>query len=122
MANTNITQGTASTGDILTTLKSIVTSINNQTQTNIILAGLTDFTALTSATVVKASAGRISRVSVIVAGSAVGHIYDASATGVTTAPIYVIPMTVGVVDVNIPTTYGIVVVPGSGQTVSGSYS
>lgn len=107
---------------ILATLQNIVTAINGQTQASINLAGAQDFYGLTAATVVKASAGRVVRISVIVAGSATGRVYDAAATGVTTNPIYVIPMTVGVVDVNIPTQYGIVVVPGTGQTVSGSFS
>lgn len=108
--------------DVLTTLKNIVTAVNGQTQTNINLAGAQDFFGLTAAAVVKSGQGRIVRISVIVAGSAVGHVYDASATGVTTNPIYVIPMTVGVTEVNIPTQYGVVVVPGTGQTVSGSFS
>src|ERR1700744_5811395 len=108
--------------DVLTTLKNIVTAVNNQTQTNINLAGAQDFFGLTSATVVKSTAGRIVRISIVAAGSSTGQVYDASATGVTTNPIYTIPMTAGVVLVDIPTKYGIVVVPGTGQTISGSFS
>jgi hypothetical protein len=49
-------------------------------------------------------------------------IYDASSTAITTAPIYVIPMTLGVVEVNMPFQNGLVVAPGSGQTASVSFA
>lgn len=90
---------------------------------------------ITAATVVKAAApaqpsglqldgGRIVRVSVIVAGSAVGAVYDSSSTtvGNTAAnQLFVIPNTVGVYMVDMPCAAGICVIPGSGQTVAVSY-
>lgn len=106
----------------LNALQNLVVAINTQSQNDLAIAGNQDFFNLTAATVVKASAGRIVRVSVIVAGSATGMVYDASSLTDTSKPLYVIPMTVGVVEVSIPTAYGIVVSPGSGQTVSGSFS
>ena len=78
---------------------------------------------ITSATVVKAAAGQVYKVSVIIAGSTPGTLNDTTTTGGATASneIAVIPNTVGVYDVNWPANTGIVVVPGTGQTVSISW-
>lgn len=130
MANGTTTQPTAgptqtaggSVSDVLTTLKNLVTGLANLTQQYLNVEGVLNFAGLTAPTVVKASSGRIARVSVIVAGSAPGMIYDGATLSATTKPLDVIPNTVGVYVVNIPTSFGLLVVPGSGQTVSGSYS
>jgi len=78
---------------------------------------------ITAARVVKATAGRAARVSVIVAGSAPGSVNDAATTGtVATANlVYVIPNTVGIYTIDWPCTTGITVTPGTGQTVAISY-
>jgi hypothetical protein len=78
---------------------------------------------ITAATVVKASAGFLSRVSVIVAGSAAGSANDCATTGAaaTANEIAVIPNTVGVYNVMFPTSTGIVITPGTGQTIAVSY-
>jgi hypothetical protein len=113
----------ASLDDILTAAKNLVSAVNDQTANNTILAGATDFWKLTTATVVKASPGRIMRVSLIATGSATGTVYDAKSITDTTRPIYTIANSAtGVTLVDIPCQYGIVVTPGTGQTVSGSYS
>lgn len=84
-----------------------------------------NFTALdiTAATVVKASPGAVVMAQVIVAGSTAGAIYDATSTsGNTTAnQVAVIPNTVGGIEVRFPCVNGIVVAPGTGQTVALSY-
>ena len=121
-ASGGVGTGAVSSTVILNTLQSIVTAINGQTQTNTNLAGSSNFFNITTTTLIKSGQGRIVRISVIVAGSAVGHVYDTTSTTDTSRPLYVIPMTVGVVLVDIPIGYGIVIAPGSGQTVSGSYS
>ena len=108
--------------DILTAAQNIVTAINNATQTYLAVSGARIATNLTTTTVVSANAGRLVNVSVIVAGSATGMIYNANNGAVTTAPLYVIPDTTGVYEVNLPVTNGIVVIPGTGQTVTISYS
>ena len=110
----------ASLDDLLTATKNIVTAINNAAQTYLNVNGSTVSTAITAATVVKGSSGRVCSVSVIVAGAA-GKIYDATTTSATTGVVYVIPATIGVFVVNIPTLYGIVVAPGSAQTVTVSF-
>jgi hypothetical protein len=112
----------ASASDILTTLKNLVTAINALAQNYLNVEGVLNFAGLTAPTVVKATSGRIARVSVIVAGSAPGMIYDGATLVATTKPLDVIPNTVGVYELKMPTSFGLLVVPGSGQTVSGSYS
>ena len=111
----------ASLDDVFTTSKNIVTALNNVSQVYLNVNGLKTAAGITTATVIKASVGRVASVSVIVAGSA-GKIYDATSVSSTANPIYVIPATVGVVFVNMPVSSGIVVAPGSGQTVSVSFS
>jgi len=112
----------ASLPDILTSAQNLVNAVNNVATTYLNVQGAKNAAALTTATLVKSSPGRVAVVSILTAGSAVGAIYDANALGVTTGKIYTIPMTVGVVIVNLPTSYGIVVAPGSGQVVTISYS
>jgi cysteine synthase len=130
MANGTTTQPTAgptqtaggSVSDVLTTLKNLVTGLANLTQQYLNVEGAQNFAALTVPTVVKSSSGRVARVSVIVAGSATGFIYDGGSLSATAKPLWVIPTTVGVYEVNLPTSFGLLVSPGTGQTVSGSWS
>ena len=78
---------------------------------------------LTAATVVKASSGYVSRIVVLVAGSAVGSVNDAATTGAaaTANQIFAIPNTVGAYQISFPVSNGIVVTPGTGQTVAVTY-
>lgn len=112
----------ASLSDLLTTAKNIASAINGVAQTYINVQGGKIRQNMTASTVVSNAAGRLAVVTVTTAGSAVGTIYDSAATTITTRPIYTIPNTVGVVFVNLPVTYGIVVAPGTGQAVTVSYS
>lgn len=114
--------GGASLSDILTVAKNLATAVNSLAQTYFNVQGAQNFTGLTAATVVKASSGRIAVISVIVAGSAAGRVYDAASTTDTSKPLYVIPQTVGVYIVNLPASFGVTIAPGTGQTVSGSFS
>lgn len=115
-------QGNASLSDILSAAKNIASQIGAAAQNYLNVQGLFSVAAISAPAVIKTSAGRLCRVSVTTAGSAAGAIYDGAILTATTRPIYVIPQTVGVVEVNIPVGYGILVVPGSGQvlTVTGS--
>jgi len=112
----------SSLSDIMTAAKNIVTAINGAAQTYLNVQGAANATALTATTLVKPSAGRVAVVSVLVAGSAPGSIYDANSTSLTTGKLFSIPNTVGITVVNMPVSSGIVVAPGTGQTVSISYS
>lgn len=87
-------------------------------------SGMNTVTNITAATVVKAVAGRVARISVIVAGSAVGSVNNAITTGAaaTSNQIFVIPDTVGSYIIDMWCTAGIVVVPGTGQTLAVSYT
>lgn len=114
--------GGGSLSDLITAAKNLVVAVNALAQTYLNIEGAQNFTALTAPTVVKASSGRIARISVIVGGSATGFVYDSGSLPVTTRPLYVIPTTVGVYEVNLPASFGVLIVPGTGQTVSGSYS
>jgi len=113
----------ASLDDLLTAVKNLAQVTNSQTQNETYLAGSLDFWNLSSPTVVKASPGRITRISVLTTGSATGTVYDAVSTTDTTRPIYTISNgATGIQLVDMPCQYGIVVSPGSGQVLSGSYS
>lgn len=112
----------AGLSDILTTAQNIASAINGLAQVYLNVQGGRNATALTAATLVKAGAGRLATVTVTDAGSGDGAIYDANNVTAVTGLFYVIPMTVGVFVVNFPVSFGIVVAPGTGQTVSVSYS
>lgn len=117
-----VESGGTSLSDLLTALKNVVTALNGYTLAFRQVNGISTTEAITAQTVIKQSTGRVASVSVIVAGSAPGHLYDASQPNIVIAPLYVIPNTVGVFVVNLPTDTGLVVVPGTGQTVTVSWS
>ena len=77
-----------------------------------------------AATVVKATAGRLCKVSVTTAGAA-GAVYDNNLTGASNTAanlIGVIPAIVGVYTFDWPCATGIVYVPGAAQVASITYS
>ena len=121
-----LTPSGASTSDVLSAIKNIVTALSTAAQNYLNVQGLITRAAITAPTVLKTTAGRVCQVSIIVAGSGTGMVYDAAATGATTKPLWVIPESAQTDSepyiVNMPASFGILVVPGSGQTVSVSYS
>lgn len=115
----------ASLSDILTAIKNLVTGLATATTNYLNVQGQITLCNITAPTVVKASAGRVCSVSVIAGGGAPGAIYDvATLTGARTKQLYVIPDSVGTEPyvVNLAASFGILVVPGSEQNVSVSYS
>ena len=112
----------ASLSDILTATKNIVTALNQLGQTYLQVQGLNVYSNITTNTVVLSGQGRVVRMSVIVAGSSDGSIYDANVATATTNKLVTIEKTIGVYEVNMPVNNGIVVHPGTGQTISISYS
>lgn len=112
----------ASLSDLLTTAKNIASAINGVAQTYVFVQGSQIRQNITAATVVSTGQGRLAMVSVTTAGSAHGAIYDSASTSITTRPIYHIDKVENVVFANLPVVYGILVVPGSGQAVTVSYS
>lgn len=115
----------ASLSDILTAIKNLVLALNGAAQAFIQVNGLSSLEGITAATVVKASAGRVAAVSVITAGSTTGMIYD-SANTTQSMPLWVIPEAAATNGqpyvVNMPCDVGILVVPGTGQKISISWS
>lgn len=125
MAGTNQTQSAGgSLSDMLTAVKNLVTGLATLAQNYLNVQGAQNFAGITVPTVIKASSGRIVRISVTSGGSSTGFVYDGAALGATTKPLYVIPMAVGTepYEVNMPASFGILVVPGTGMTVAGSWS
>lgn len=108
--------------DILTAAKNIVSAINGQSTTTLSIAGLASIPSITASTVVSSKGGRIINVSVTVAGSTTGTIYDSNLLINAVRPIYIIPSAIGLYNVNLPVSYGILVTPGTGQTLTVSYS
>jgi hypothetical protein len=115
-------QGGASISDILTTLKNLVVAVNNLTQTYLAVNGQLVVTGVAAPSLCKTSAGRLASVSVTTAGSAVGHVYDTNQLGASARVLYVIPTVVGTYFVNLPTSFGILAVPGTGQVIAVSWS
>jgi hypothetical protein len=111
-----------SLSDILTAAKNLVQAVNGLQQTYLDVQGAQTIENISTTTLLKNSDGRVARVSVITAGVAVGHIYDGNSLNATTKPLFVIPNTVGVYDVLMPVSYGIVVVPSISQVVAVSFS
>lgn len=114
--------GTVGMQDILTAVKNIVVALNNATKTYLEVNGTSNYAAISAPTVVKSSSGRLVNVSVVTAGSADGQIYDGAQLSQTSRPIFAIPDTLGLYEANLPMAHGILVVPGSGQIVSVSFS
>ena len=84
--------------------------------------GISSALGLSASAVVKASKGRVARVSVTTAGAA-GALYDSATVGGVSAAnlIAVVPATVGVIALDFPAFNGIVYVPGAAQVASISY-
>lgn len=126
MALPNDQTGGGSVSDILTTLKNLVAALNFAAQSFNNVNGVSTKEAVSVPTVVKTTPGRVCAVSIITAGSAAGIIYDATNLNTTTAPLWVIPAAAASNGqpyvVNMPTDSGIVVVPGTGQTLTLSWS
>ena len=112
----------ASLDDILTATKNVVTALNNASQTYLNVQGARSQPNITVPTLVKLGAGRLAVVSVVNGGSSAGYIYDANSSSSTSNPIFSIPTTAGASFVNIPVVSGVVVAPGTGQSVTVSYS
>lgn len=126
MAVTTGQTGGGSLSDLLTAAQSIAKGLAALSQNYLNIHGVMNFAAIATATVIKPSAGRICRISITTAGSATGMVYDGATLQATGKPIWVIPETAATdgepYEVQIPCNFGLLIVPGTGQTVAGSYS
>ena len=79
---------------------------------------------ITDDTIVKASAGFVVTLVVLDAGSANGGLYDTAVIADAAAEneIFAIPQVAGVYTINFPASSGIVIKPGTGQTIAISYN
>lgn len=115
----------ASLDDILTTQKNGVIAIGEYPSALAKFAGTNNTKEIAAATTyqIKVGSGWLANVSVIVAGSATGTMYDSSNTNsLTGLRIYIIPNTVGVVQVQVPFADGLVITTGTGQVASVTYT
>lgn len=115
-------QSSVSPVDSLTTAKNSVAATQTVAQNLLNISGATNSCGIGTATVVKTTAGRIARLSVIMAGSSPGVMYDANVTNDTSKPLAALPNTVGVTEINLPFNFGLMIIPGTGQVVTVSYS
>lgn len=113
----------ASLDDLLTAAKNIVVALNNIQQT--LEENNAQYTSdtVTGATLVIAGTGKILNFCVTVAGTANGTINDAATTGAAAAAnvLAATPNTVGVTECDLMFTDGIVISPGTGQSVNVTY-
>jgi hypothetical protein len=113
----------ASLDDILTTQKNGVVAINSYVNALNILAGVNNSKEVSASKVIKSSSGWLATVSVIVAGSTQGYLYDTNSTTTTTGNrIYAVPNTVGTYQVQVPFATGLTFVPGTSSVISVGYS
>jgi hypothetical protein len=111
----------ASLSTLIATLQNLVTALNNATKTQLNIEGAASQENISTATWIAAQ-NRLCRVSIVAPGTATGTIYDASNASDISTPIWTIPTALGMVKVSIPITDGLLVVPGTGQNVTVSWS
>ena len=113
----------ASLDDILTTQKNGVQAINAYVSLLSNHDGSYSTKEISASKVIKSSSGWLSTVSVIVAGSTQGYLYDTNSTSTTSGNrIYAVPNTLGIYQIQIPFATGLVFVPGTGSIISVGYS
>jgi hypothetical protein len=113
----------ASLDDILTAQKNGVVAINNVAQTNLRGLGTVTSSTVTSETVVFTGKGYLVNFSVVVAGSAAGKISDYAAGSPPSADaLCATPATVGVYKTGQVFSDGLVISPGTGQSINVTYS
>jgi hypothetical protein len=114
----------ASLDDILTAQKNGVVAINNLSQGTLRGLGTQTSATITTATVIYVGAGYLVNFSVVVAGATAGTISNTGAVSTVAAAnaLCVIPNTVGVIKLGQVFSTGLVVTPGTGQSVNVTYS
>ena len=117
-----VPQAGASLADILTAIKNLVTAFNGLTTAYLQVNGQSTLEAITAATVVKTTPGRLASISVTTLGSTTGMAYDSNQASNTSSPLFVIPAAAGLYVVNLPTDTGLLIVPGTGQKLAVSWS
>lgn len=114
----------ASLDDILTTQKNGVVGVNGISQAFLRGQGTVTSSTATASAVVFSGRGYLVNVCVIVAGSAVGAIHNTNTVaGISAAnQLFSIPNTVGIYQLGQVFTTGLVIVPGTGQSINITYT
>ena len=114
----------ATLDDILTTQKNGVIAINALNQTTAYLGGRITSATVTAQTLVIAGAGQLVSFSVTVAGTASGTINNAQTTALSAASNAMVatPTTIGVYQCGCHFSNGLVISPGTGQSINVTYS
>jgi hypothetical protein len=115
---------TANLGDLLTTQKNGVVAINNLSQGSLRSLGTQTSVTVTAATVIYIGSGYLVNFSVVVAGSTAGTINNANSIASVAAAnaLCVVPNSVGITKAGQIFSSGIVVTPGTGQSINITYS
>jgi hypothetical protein len=115
---------TVSLADILTTQKNGVVAINGLAQATARSLGTQTSSTITSATVIYVGKGYLVNFSVVVAGTTAGTISntDSISTVAASNALCAIPATLGIVKLGQVFSTGLVVTPGTGQSVNVTYS
>ena len=114
----------ASLDDVLTTQKNGVVAINNIATSNLRGQGTQTSVVITAPILVFSGKGFLVNFSVTVAGSTAGTIYNSAtvAGAAVTNALCVIPATVGITRTGQVFSNGLVVSPGTGQSINVTYS
>lgn len=114
----------ATLDDVVTVQKNGVIGLNNLSATLSYLFGEQTSATVTSSTLVIAGAGRLVSFSVVVPGTVTGYIHNASTTGLATAgnAFVATPTTIGTYQCGQHFSGGLVIAPGTGQSINVTYS
>jgi len=114
----------ASLDDILTAQKNGVVAINNLSQGTLRGLGTQTSATITAATVIYVGKGYLVNFAVVVAGATAGTISNTGAVSTVAAAnaLCVVPNTIGIVNVGQVFSTGLVVTPGTGQSINVTYS
>lgn len=113
----------ASLDDILTAQKNGVIALNSIQQALAAEIATVTTTVATGSTFVVAGKGRLLRFSVLVAGTTVGFIHNSSTPtgGSSSNALVACPNTIGVYEAGVVFDSGLVIAPGTGQSISITY-
>ena len=114
----------ATLDDIVTVQKNGVIGLNNLSATFSYFLGEQTSSTVTSSTLVIAGGGRLVNFSVVVAGTTSGLIHNAATTALAAAgnAFAATPTTLGVYQCGQHFSNGLVIVPGTGQSINVTYS
>jgi len=114
----------ASLDDILTVQKNAVVAVNTLGQATLRGLGTTTSATVTAATLVVTGKGYLVRVAVVVAGSGSGLIsnYTSTTSVPASTALMATPATIAIIETGQVFTNGLVITPGTGQSINVTYS